>query len=383
MDEFDLLSDSLPDSRPPSPEVTGRARARLSDAMSEPVRPVGSRRSLWGWTAAATVSVVAAVIALVTTLAPATAPVIAPPAHPNAALLRLADQVARLPEERGAYWRRPLLHTSLIRVEAAGRAFNVLSASSADLWQPRDTGDPVQVRLREEYVRPATAEDDRAWKAAGSPLTVQPLCSSGTMTENCKPMRITSRPSACQYTRAAEPRSPFSDRRIGEITLAELAALPADADKLRAKLHDRWRATRDGRPFAEFLSSSWTLLEMPVSPGVRAATLRLLAESPTTRTHGMTTDPFGRPGLAVTFTKSEGFTGQFGSDDEVAERYTNILDPGNGTFLLLHAAIAAESAEGLTKGTFLQHTAWLPEKGWTDDRPDRPRACKLSRTTLP
>lgn len=382
MDEFDLLARSLPDAPPPSQEVVDRAHTRLSATMGQPVRYAGRRPVFWGWTVVATVAVITAVITLVSNLAPVPVPVIAP-SRGNDALLRLADQVSRLPDRTGAYWRRPLLNGRLIRVKAGDETFNVLSVTRVDLWQPRDPRDPVQARMRQEHVRPATPADERLWRAAGSPSVAQRVCAPGTPAKDCGKVRVTSEPSACVYTRAAEPDGVFADRRLGDLTLADLAALPADVNGLREKLRGFWRAAPEGRSFEEFLTSSSALLGMPVRPAVRAAALRLLAGLPTTRTGGTITDPLGRPGLAVTFFKSEGFFTEFGSDDEVAERYTTILDPRTGTVLVTDAAIAAEGAVGLTEGTYLHYTAWAPGAGWTDDRPDRPRGCRLSDRPIP
>ncbi|MER6950934.1 CU044_5270 family protein [Nonomuraea sp. NPDC000554] len=382
MDEFDLLARSLPKTSPPSPEVVDRAHTRLLVIMHEPVRRVRRRHVSWGWTAVATVAVITAVIALVSVLTPAPAPVIVP-ARGNDALLGLADDVARLPDQTSAYWRRPLLNGALIRVKAEKETFNVLSVSRVDLWQPRDPRNPVQARSREEYVRPATPADERSWRAAGSPSVVQQVCSPGRPAKDCRKERVSSEPTECVYTRAVEPGGVFGDRRLGDLTLADLAALPADVDGLREKLRGYWQADADSQSFEEFLSGSGALLEMPVSPAVRAATLRLLAGLPTTKVGGTITDPLGRPGLAVTFIKSEGFTTEFGADDEVAERYTTILDPRTGTVLASAAAIADESTEGLAKGTYLDFTAWASEAGWTNDRPGRPRSCRLSDRPIP
>ncbi|TMR93414.1 CU044_5270 family protein [Nonomuraea basaltis] len=388
MDELSLLARSLPDAPRPSDEVVEKARARLSAAMDQ---PPGRRHARRGWTrgyrgwtlsaAVATVVVVTAVVTLVSNLAAVPVPVVVP-AGGNDALLRLADDVARLPDETGAYWRRPLLNNGLIRVRAGDETFNVLYSDRVDLWQPRDPREPVQVRQRREYTRPATPADERAWRAAGSPSVVQRVCTPGTRAKDCNPVRLRAKPSECVYTRGAEPGGVIGDRRLGKLTLADLAALPGDAARLRERLRTHWKSDRGGQSFEQFLSNSSALLQMPVRPAVRAAALRLLAGLPTTKVGGSIIDPLGRAGLAVTFVKSEGFSAQFGADDEVAERFTVILDPRTGTFLA-EVSIAAESIEGLGKGAFMHYQAWAPEAGWTGDRPERPRGCKLSDRPIP
>ncbi|MEW9546818.1 hypothetical protein [Nonomuraea sp. NPDC050783] len=120
---------------------------------------------------------------------------------------------------------------------------------------------------------------------------------------------------------------------------------------------------------------------MPVAPAVRAAALRLLAGLPASKVVGPT-DPLGRPGLAVTFVKSEGLTAEFGADGEVAERFATVLDPRTGT-VPAHVEIAAERAEGLAEGTLMSYRAWADGAGWRDERPKRPRGCELSDRPLP
>ncbi|MGI5272504.1 hypothetical protein ACQEUU_25335 [Nonomuraea sp. CA-218870] len=390
MDELSLLARALPDAPPPSAEVVEKARLRLAATQRKPVRPgrANRRGPAWGWTlgaAATTIAVVMAVVTLVSNMTTVPAPMIVP-ASGNDALLRLADQIAQLPDERDDYWRRPLLNNGLIRVRAGGETFNVLQSSRIDLWHPRDPGDPVHVEQWQQFVRPATKADERAWQAAGSPGTVQRACTPGTRAGDCAQIRLSSKPSQCVYTRAAEPGGVLSDRRLGELTLADLSALPDDAEQLREKLRTYWKTRKNSRPedsFKDFLPMAFALLELPVKPSVRAATLRLLAELPTTKVRGSIIDPLGRPGIEVTFIKSEGFTAQFGTDDEVAQRYTTILDPHTGTVLAANVAIAAESTEGLAKGTFMDYQAWAPEAGWTSERPERPRGCRLSDRPLP
>lgn len=258
MDELRLLARALPDAPPPSAEVVEKARLRLAAAQRKPVRPGrANRRGLaWGWTlgaAATTIAVVMAVVTLVSNVTAVPAPVLAP-AGGNGALLRLADQIAKLPDERGDYWRRPLLNNELIRVRAGGETFNVLSSSRIDLWQPRDPGDPVQAEQRQLFVRPATEADERAWRAAGSPVTVQrPVC---TGVGDCAKVRLRSKPSQCVYTRAAEPGGVLGDARLGELTLADLAALPGDAEQLRRNCEPTGRPERTASPRSASKNSS-------------------------------------------------------------------------------------------------------------------------------
>lgn len=380
MDELKLLAESLPAHRPASPEVVAKARERLDSARSRPARKDRSSRfgrgAGWAVGALATAAVIALVAVLVSNLTPAPAPVAAP-SRANDALHRLADRVARLPDDRGAYWRNPLVVRELTRVKAGGRTFTVESSSRSDLWQPRDVGDVVQTESRQEYVRPATPADELAWRQAGSPDRVDRVCARGARPANCRQVRIRTEPSSCVYTREVVPDGVLGDQRMGKITVAELEGLPGDTARLRQWLRERHARTPDG-PFEEYLARAFALLDLPLRPATRAALLHLLADAPLTRTLGDATDPLGRRGLAVTFLKSDGFTGDFGADSEVPERYATMLDPRTGTMLAATVS-AGEATEGLTKGSVMLYIAWPPEAGWTGERPERPGSCKLAR----
>ncbi|MFI7639061.1 hypothetical protein [Nonomuraea sp. NPDC049400] len=388
MDELDLLARSLPDAPPPSAEVVERARARLAAAQHEPTRPSlrfgpARRRFGWGWTlgtAVVTIAVVMAVVTLVSNMTAVPAPVLVPPARGNDALRRLADQVAKLPDDSGAYWRKSLAGDYLVRVRAGGETFNALGTLRSEFWVPHDPKDPVQTQHEESGLRPATPEDERTWRAAGSPAKVQRVCTPGTRAADCPKVPMGSKRVDCQYTRAVEPDGVLGDRRFGDLTMAELAALPTDDRGLRTWVRAHWDLRRPGKQTDdEVLPRSRHLLEMAIRPAARAAVLRLLADLPTTTVRGRAADPLGRPGLEVDFIKGNPSFAEFGKDDEVTEDHTTILDLRTG-MILADVTAAGESTEGLPKGAVMRHTAWVPGSGWTDDRPEQPRGCRAVRS---
>ncbi|WP_433435592.1 hypothetical protein [Nonomuraea sp. CA-141351] len=387
MDELDLLARSLPDAPPPSAEVVERARARLFAAQHEPTRPSMKfgpvrRRFGWGWTlgtAVVTIAVVMAVVTLVSNMTAVPAPVLVP-TRGNDALRQLADQVAKLPDDTGAYWRKSLMDEGLTRVRAGGRTFNALDSTRTEWWAPRDPKDPVQTRREETGLRPATPADERAWRAAGSPAKVQRVCTPGTRAADCPKVQMSSKRLDCQYQRAVEPDGVLGDRRLGDLTMAELAALPADDKGLREWVRAHWRLAKETDE--EVLARSRHLLEMAIRPPARAAVLRLLADLPATSVRGRSTDPLGRPGLEVDFDKGNPYFAEFGKDDEVTEDHTTVLDLRTGV-ILADVTAAGESTEGLPKGTIMYYTAWAPESGWTDDRPERPRGCRREQGSHP
>ncbi|WP_186403860.1 CU044_5270 family protein [[Actinomadura] parvosata] len=379
MDEFDLLARCFP-TTPPSPEVAERAHARLTAVMSEPSGRLRRRQALWPWTVAATAGIITAVIALIASLTPAPRPAarqatgtVPPPsltpADANKTLLRIADSVAQRanqPNRTGAYWRLQQLSDTLMRVKAGKRTFNILAGYRYNLWLPIDQRNSAQV-LRYEYVRPATPADEQIWRAAGSPLMVHRI---GCLIKNCPLMRVTNAPWDCVYERP--PKRPFSN-----LTFEDLAALPADLDELRKAMREFWQAD-NGQSFGFFVSR---LLNAPISPAVRATALRLLAELPTTEVGEQIIDPLGRPGLTVSFNKSEEFSNRFGTDDAVRQRYITILDPRTGILLTDFASIATESADGLARDTYVQYNA-LEEMGWTNNKSE-PQDCRQKTQPRP
>ncbi|MER7498699.1 CU044_5270 family protein [Nonomuraea pusilla] len=377
--------------------MTRSIEDRLRDAFStgaELVRPeslgtvtdtvaVRPRRRFRGLPllAAAAVVVVLAVVALVAKVvvpAPAPPPVLMP-SDGNEALRRLAARVARSPDDRGAYWRRSLENSQLVRVRAGGRVFNAVVSHGAELWLPRDAEDPVQTRSEEPGLRPATPAEERAWRAAGSPAEVQRVCTPGTKAADCVKLPMGARSGECRYTYGVAPDRGPAAHPFGPYTPAEIWALPTDDKGLRAWLRARWESNRaepgTARTLEEALAGSDLLLRTPLSPAARAAVLRLLADLPTTSVRGPAKDPLGRSGLAVDFDKGRASFREFGEDDEVAEEHTTILDPSTGE-ILAEVTKAGESAAGVAKGGIMDSEVWTPVTGWTADRPKRPGNCR-------
>ncbi|MEU1388022.1 MULTISPECIES: hypothetical protein [unclassified Nonomuraea] len=114
---------------------------------------------------------------------------------------------------------------------------------------------------------------------------------------------------------------------------------------------------------------------MPLRPAVRATVLRLLADLPTTDVRGVIRDPLSREGLAVDFDKGKRYFMEFGTDDEVTEDHTTVLDPATGE-ILAEVTKAGEDTVGLSKGQTVNSQTWTPTTGWTDDRPQRPQNCR-------
>ncbi|MET7750137.1 CU044_5270 family protein [Micromonospora sp. NPDC005367] len=92
-------------------------------------------------------------------------------------------------------------------------------------------------------------------------------------------------------------------------TARELATLPATPEKLKDTLL-AWYVDTDateGRDEFLFHAGAALVLDLPVSPQVRAAAYRMLAAMPSVTSLGQVTDQLGRPGVAVTVTRQGDF----------------------------------------------------------------------------
>ncbi|MFD9941526.1 hypothetical protein ACFWYW_36750 [Nonomuraea sp. NPDC059023] len=329
MDELELLARALPDARPPSDEVVARGRAKVAAARTRPragrLASRGSRtrgkwaRRSWAWAALATAAVVSVVVALAANLAPAPAPVLTPaPSQkplptphkspkpgPNQAMLDLAARIGKLHEPPRRYWRTSRMTDSKVRAEN---------------WVPRSAGDRVML-----------------WETAGG------KCTSGF---------------------SAYWGGRYGDRSVADFTMADLAALPAEPEALERKFREYNRIWNDRgfrKSFAEFAPVLGNMLDMPISPQVRAGVLRVLAGQPGTRVHGVARDPLGREGLVVDLGE-EG-----GTINDVPVRHRLFINLQNG-------ASQARVAYAVKGGRIVSYHATVVS-GWTDLLPRMPKGC--------
>lgn len=166
-----------------------------------------------------------------------------------------------------------------------------------------------------------------------------------------------------------------------QVTMAELAGLPTNADQLEADLQRRYNADLadprqqaelkaiHGQPasFAEFVwGAAQDLLAGPITPGTRAALYRLLAKQPQVTLVGNVTDSLGRHGVALALSGGpKGFVPGVGPAP-VQERL--IIDPHSAQ-LLAHETYALDAnghAEKLAQSVAYQ------AMGWTDRIDERP-----------
>ncbi|WP_182897951.1 CU044_5270 family protein [Microbispora sp. H10830] len=282
-------------------------------------------------------------------------------------LLAAASATARTSDEPGAYWR--MKTTYIQRFLSPDRRYLLQRGLSEEMWLARDPARPSWRITRPLGVKPATPEDEAAWRDAGSPREwryphdVEGLGDVGPGDE----------------VRAA-PEEPIGSRLAGgwigspgllakqRLTWAELDRVPSGTQKLRDYLKARisrqtkkYHALDPRREMDSRLQGACTeiLSGLPVSPEVRASAYRILAELPGITAVGEVTDALGRTGQGLTYR-----AGEEGTD------VTMVVDPGSGLFLSRETRSAGVDAGGrtVTVGTFVAYD----DSSWSDEEPDLP-----------
>ncbi|MFC6576358.1 RNA polymerase sigma factor [Planomonospora parontospora] len=128
------------------------------------------------------------------------------PSRANQELFDLAGRIEKLPAGGGAYWREAAVDDG--HLFSGGYTLTVVDRR--ETWQPRDPADPVLMRPWRGSARPATAADERRWRAAGSPARVKGYRETGSRAVRCRspPNRRTAG-TPCGRT----PREPIPTRR--------------------------------------------------------------------------------------------------------------------------------------------------------------------------
>lgn len=338
---------------PPTSEVVAEGRALLTAAFQESTRrepTVGRiRRAVRAarWTAlGAGLLGVAATTAVVLSSSQAPAPV---PGHSVTTLsardvfLAAADSTSRTPAT-GKYWVRKAVNGK--QRGAPDNSYTLENTTSNEIWAPRTPGGRMWLISKEQGVAPATPEDEKAWRAAGSPR-------SWTYHDP-------------EFTLRAEPgeRNAEWDDTGKFLTLLNtpmtpevLNALPTTPEGIRAYLEKVIAKGYGSEPIdmnAELYGYGTQLvMNFPVSPEVRAAVYRMCAALPGVTALGKVTDPLGRTGQAVSFQEGPAVRTRF------------VLDTATGQ------PLASESTFTYRGKQYETYTA-IDSIAWTDEEPALP-----------
>jgi hypothetical protein len=342
--------------------------AELARAMRGAPAPAPRRRfrPVWGLAAAATAVVAtAAFVALPDDPGP---PPTATPSAPErldakAVLLAAANTVTRDAKPRHlAYWHTSMIHRTAYRV-AGGYTF--VQDRREDVWTPFDVHRKIVIETTVLGARPATPQDEAAWRRAGSPATVR----FQTGTRKLKGGTLSTKPKPPQRSSSALTDGDKVFWLGRNVSVADLLALPGDPAKLRASLLRWYDGHGTESSSTKMASDTWLFTVatalvngvMPVTPQVRAAAYRMLSALPSVRSLGAVKDPAGRHGVAIAFTER--------TPNGVVE-HRLVIDKATGNALAEVLVIRTPGGVNavLPAGTTLSATTVLTS-AWTDAGP--------------
>lgn len=147
------------------------------------------------------------------------------------------------------------------------------------------------------------------------------------------------------------------------MTVGELEHLPASPARLAAALRQaarRWIVTPASASVVNstLFQYAFDLLRAPISPQVRAAAFRVLAQLPGVTSVGRIRDSRGRPGYGVQMSGAV-VPGHNKYTDPLRFTDTLVVDPRTGIAL-----------ENISTGTTVAEDRTLISQGWTNRRPD-------------
>ncbi|MGP3957555.1 CU044_5270 family protein [Nonomuraea sp. 3N208] len=279
-------------------------------------------------------------------------------------LLAAAANADRQPEGTGAYWHTASVSRTLLTVAKGG--YDMVTQSRDEMWTPSATGGEQWSRSQSLGARPATEEDRKAWEAAGSPAKVEVAMpgkrGSLALVAETEPGKVRT------------SHSPLVDGDkvfwLGRnVTMKDLRGLPSDPDDLKKWLlrsYDGHDTESSSTPMASdvwlFKVSAGLITDMPVTPRVRGAAFRMLAELDTVKVAENVTDAEDRQGTAVSI--EERVKGGAVLENRL------IFDESTGRALANENVVVKPGGlqAGFEPGEVFASTAVL-EAGWTDDKP--------------
>ncbi|MEV4091501.1 CU044_5270 family protein [Streptosporangium saharense] len=287
-------------------------------------------------------------------------------------LLAAAVAVEKAPAS-GDYWRTVTVDRWMLTDPT--RSYLLEGSRSLETWLAKRP-DLRYWRIRQDLgVKPATPQDEAAWRAAGAPT-------SWRYPEDMETENLFSVPSGRPLEAAAGERT--AERLHGKwkdsagdmagvsMTWKEVRALPSEPDRLRSHLEERigrldlagsGMDVEEARAHILLRDCVGIISGLPASPEVWASAYRILASLPGIRAEGETTDPLGRRGQALSY-QEEIEPGLF-------TRVQLVVDPRTGLLLAEVRTNTVELATG--RRAELRLSTSFQAIGWTDDRPELPK----------
>ncbi|WP_433367375.1 CU044_5270 family protein [Streptosporangium sp. CA-115845] len=360
---------------------TAGADALLAEIVSLERVPARRRlmpspgRALLGLAAAATaVAVIAPAMLSDSTISvgPQPSTSVSATAEPTAWQILLAAAVAveKAPAS-GDYWRTATVNQWMLTDPT--RSYVLEGSRSLETWLAKRP-DLRYWRIWQDLgVKPATPQDEAAWRAAGAPT-------SWRYPKNMKTEQLFSVPSRPLEAAAGER---IAERLYGKwkgsagdlagklMTWKEVRAIPSEPETLRSYLEERiGRLELAGSGMDVEEAKAHILLRecvgiisgLPASPETRASAYRILASLPGIRAEGEMTDPLNRRGQVLTY-QEEIEPGLF-------TKVRLVVDPSTGLLLAEVRTNTTKLANG--RQAELRLSTSYQAIGWTDERPELP-----------
>ncbi|MCF6524068.1 CU044_5270 family protein [Streptomyces sp. JJ36] len=243
--------------------------------------------------------------------------------------------------EDGRYWYREVRRGWL--TDAPGRDYRLSVRLRHETWT---AGTDRWESLGDFGARPATERDRERWRADGSPRTWtlddgRPWVGSDRYFDDAPGGRSGS-------------RSPVT------ISPAELRNLPEETEALEDRLHtladeEFEKPGQDLRSLVH-TAAEHLALDLPATPGQRAAAYRILAGQPGVRDLGEVTDHSGRPGYGVAVPSRHG------------DRERHLVFDRETGLLLGEEIVALRDGAEYQKGELIGWTV-VTQMRWTDTPP--------------
>jgi hypothetical protein len=239
---------------------------------------------------------------------PAGAAVGTPAGSGRQVLLTMARTVASVPQPvTGRYYVTGGSVGNFLPVGPASDPYVVLELSYSANWAARSPKDGIALVGQELGVELASPADQAAWQRDGSPTAWPDITQKQAIAlPNGLPIGGSTR----SLTTARGQLTPIDvgygaqQFQIGvhNLTLAQLQALPADPAQLKALMGSGQDSYEDETDY--LMRTVAAVVQMPVTPAVRAALYEMLAGLPGVVSLGMVTDVGGQQGEAVGYTGS-------------------------------------------------------------------------------
>ncbi|GAA2987078.1 CU044_5270 family protein [Streptosporangium longisporum] len=339
-----------------------------------PSRRKMAGRALLGLAAAAAVAVIGPAMQSDSTIsvAPQPSTSASAAAEPTARQILLAAAVAveKAPAS-GDYWRTAIVARWMLTDPT--RSYVLEGRRSLETWLAKRP-DLQYWRIRQDLgVKPATPQDEAAWRAAGAPTSwryPKDMKTDQLFSVPFKPLR------AAAGERTAERlhgtwKGSAGDLAGDSMTWKEVRAIPGEPGKLRSYLEERigrlepagsGMDVEEARAHILLRECVGLISGLPASPEVRASAYRILASLPGIRAEGEMTDPLGRRGQTLGYQEE--------TEPGLFTRVQLVVDPSTGLLLAEVRTNTTELANG--RQAELRLSTSFQAIGWTDDRPELP-----------